>query len=395
MQTVANNTIADMANGMNITGAWNGTSFSGSVTSNVITGAMSGITIDSLKLAGIHDSGDGIDGLTITGNTIRINQLSYSGSVWPNAQTNYGIMFAVGNDLPIRNTVVSDNVVVFDLETTARTSGFTNAGIGGYALNPGVTYSNVVMRGNLIVNSPVAGFSLVADSIDGLDLSGNVIRNAAQSLDPAVGATYKVPIFVMASAGQLSAKISSNSLIDDFAVTRMTVAMYVGASVTGGDVQITDNNVSLLGATKTAFTQYLTLNDNNVKPLWRQTLNATNTLAWPTPFRTMAAGSVVYDFATGMESRLWTTGVGWTTATYPRGGSVGNWFTNKVNVPAGSLDTAASVFRFGTSDGTTFTPKITLDSTNGISSAPNAGTGQSYACWDATGKLIRSDTACR
>ena len=96
MQTVANNTIADMANGMNITGAWNGTSFSGSVTGNVITGAMAGITIDSLKLAGIHDTGDGIDGLTITGNTIRINQLSYAGSVWPNAQTNYGIMFAVG-----------------------------------------------------------------------------------------------------------------------------------------------------------------------------------------------------------------------------------------------------------------------------------------------------------
>ena len=57
---MANNTIADMANGMNITGAWNGTSFSGSVTGNVITGAMSGITIDSLKLAGIHDTGDGI-----------------------------------------------------------------------------------------------------------------------------------------------------------------------------------------------------------------------------------------------------------------------------------------------------------------------------------------------
>ena len=27
--------------------------------------------------------------------------------------------------------------------------------------------------------------------------------------------------------------------------------------------------------------------------------------------------------------------------------------------------------------------------------APQTGTGQSFACWDATGKLIRSDTACR
>ena len=57
----------------------------------------------------------------------------------------------------------------------------------------------------------------------------------------------------------------------------------------------------------------------------------------------MAAGSMVYDFVTGMESRLWTTGVAWTTATYPRGGSVGNWFPlTRFNVPTGSLDTAAS-----------------------------------------------------
>ena len=403
VQTVANNTITDMANGMNITGAWSGTSFSGSVTGNVITGAMSGITIDSLKLAGIHDTGDGIDGLTITGNTIRINQLSYTGSVWPNPQANYGIMFAVGNDMPIRNTIVSDNVVVFDLETSARTSGFTNAGIGGYALNAGVSYNNVVFRGNLIVNSPVAGISLRADSISGLDISGNTIRNAGSSLDPSVGAVYKCPIWVLTTVGTLQGKIESNFIIDDFDTTRLTKGIFLGANAAGGDVQVLWNSISLLGTTKTAFSGYLTLNDNNVQPLFRHTTNPSNTFAWSAQGRPMAAGSTFYDVTTGTQYYLYTTGTAWSSSLaypsgsgiYPRGVSVPDWLVFKYN--AGYLDSAAgnNPLRFGTFDGTTFTPKILLDPLNGVTSVPQAGTGQSFACWDATGKLIRSDTVCR
>jgi hypothetical protein len=405
VQTVANNTITDMANGMNITGAWNGTSFSGSVTGNVITGAMSGITIDSLKLAGIHDTRDGIDGLTITGNTIRINQLSYTGSVWPNAQTNYGIMFAVGNDMPIRNTIVSDNVVVFDLETSARAGGFTNAGIGGFSLNPGVTYSNVVFRGNLIVNSPIGGISLRADSIDGLQISGNTIRNAGSSLDSTVGAVYKCPIWVLTTVGTLQGRIENNFIIDDFDTTRLTKGIFLGANAAGGDVQVLWNSISLLGTTKTSFTGYLTLNDNNVQPLFRHTTNSSNTFAWNAQGRPMAAGSTFYDVTTGTQYYLYTAGTVWSSSLaypsgsgiYPRGVGVTDWLINKFNAGTGTLDSAAgsNTLRFGTFDGTTFTPKILLDPLNGVTSVPQAGTGQSFACWDATGKLIRSDTVCR
>ena len=72
-----------------------------------------------------------------------------------------------------------------------------------------------------------------------------------------------------------------------------------------------------------------------------------------------------------------------------------DWLVFKYN--AGYLDSAAgnNPLRFGTFDGTTFTPKILLDPLNGVTSVPQAGTGQSFACWDATGKLIRSDTVCR
>src|SRR5260370_872880 len=106
----------------------------------------------------------------------------------------------------------------------------------------------------------------------------------------------------------LQGMVDNNQIIDDFATTRMTKAIFAGAAVTGGDLQILWNSVSLLGTTKTAFAGYLSLNDDN---------------------------------------------------------------------------------------GTTFTPKIILDPLNGITSVPQVGTGQSFACWDATGKLVRSDTACR
>jgi hypothetical protein len=66
----------------------------------------------------------------------------------------------------------------------------------------------------------------------------------------------------------------------------------------------------------------------------------------------------------------------------------------KFDSGAGTLDSDVAQ-RFGTFDGTTFTPKIILDPLNGVTSVPQAGTGQSFACWDATGKLIRSDTVCR
>ena len=404
-QTVANNTITDMANGMNITGAWSDTSVSGAVTGNVITGALSGITICSLKVTGYHETGYGIDGVTLTGNTIRLNQLSYTGSVWPNIQTNYGINLATGNDLPARNVLIADNVVVFDEEDASRITDFTNVGIGSTTLTPGITYSNIIVRGNLIVNAPVKGIAFSADAIDGLRISGNTIRNAGQSLYPAVGATYKCPIFLLTSVGMLQGIVDNNQIIDDFPTTRMTKAIFAGAAVTGGDLQILWNSVSLLGTTKTAFAGYLSLNDDNVKPLFRHALNSGNSLAWGPQGRMMSAGSQVYDVTTGTQYYLYATGTAWSSSLaypsgsgiYPRGASVPDWLIAKFNSGTGTLDSGvgSNAQRFGTFDGTTFTPKIILDPLNGVTSVPQAGTGQSFACWDATGKLIRSDTVCR
>jgi hypothetical protein len=404
-QTVANNTITDMANGMNITGAWSDTSVSGTVTGNVITGALSGITICSLKVTGYHETGYGIDGVTLTGNTIRLNQLSYTGSVWPNIQTNYGINLATGNELPARNVLIADNVVVFDEEDVSRITDFTNVGIGSTTLTPGITYSNIIVRGNLIVNAPVKGIAFSADAIDGLRISGNTIRNAGQSLYSAVGATYKCPIFLLTSVGMLQGIVDNNQIIDDFATTRMTKAIFAGAAVAGGDLQILWNSVSLLGTTKTAFAGYLSLNDDNVKPLFRHALNPGSSLAWGPQGRMMSAGSQVYDVTTGTQYYLYATGTAWSSSLaypsgsgiYPRGAGVPDWLIAKFNSGTGTLDSGvgSNAQRFGTFDGTTFTPKIILDPLNGVTSVPQAGTGQSFACWDATGRLIRSDTACR
>jgi hypothetical protein len=301
-QIIANNTIANFGVGINWTGWDTVDSEASQITGNSISGALFGIDLWSHTYSG-HTSGFGINGLTVAGNSIRINQTSYRG-----ANTG-GIVFDNGNNLPVRNVVISGNTVVFDREESVRTGSVASIGIGVYEVAT-ATYSNIVVANNLIDNAPVAGIRFAVPLIDGLVVKNNVIRDAGSSLDSAVNANYKMPIWVMASAGAVNGEISSNTIIDDFAASRITYPFILG-STAASSLTMLWNTISITDATAASWQSYMGgIQDNNIKPLFRHIATGK---PWTTPARFMRNGSQVYDTTTATQYNLLADGTGWFT----------------------------------------------------------------------------------
>ena len=306
-QSITGNTVADFTNGINLTGVSATDSEAGVVSGNAIRGVLYCITLWSRGYRS-HTSGYGINGLAVSGNSCRVNQLSYSRGAGVSSTT--GITVDPGSTLPIANLNVSNNVVVFDLELSIRPGNTVSTGIGWWSVN-NQTATNVSIDNNIVDNAPVAGIRMAVGSAVGLEIRGNTIRDAGSSLDPSVNSGYKTPLAAVTASGALQADIEGNTILDDLAASRMVYPMTLGgpAGVTH-HVRVLDNSIHLLGATTTSFRSYLALLDSNVKPLLRLVAadKAWNASSYPQP---MAAGSAVFDVGSGTEFRLWTEGTIW------------------------------------------------------------------------------------
>jgi hypothetical protein len=304
-QTIANNTIADFAVGMNWTGIAKMDSEASAVTGNSISGALFGIQMWSQSYSA-HTSGFGINGLTVIGNSIRINQTS---SPYAGRASTAGIAFNTNNDLPVTNVVISGNTVVFDREDSGRTGSVANMGIGVYAASGSTAeYSNITIYNNLIDNAPASGIMFFVHSINGLVIKHNVIRDAGSSLDSAIKANYKAPILVTASAGAVNGEISSNTIIDDFAASRITYPFILG-SAAASSLTMLWNTISITDATAASWQSYMGgIQDNSIRPLFR---HIATDKPWTTPARSMRNGSQVYDTTTATQYNLMADGTGW------------------------------------------------------------------------------------
>ena len=278
------------------------------VSANAIRGVLYCITLWS-RTYRAHTAGYGINGLVVSGNSCRVNQLSYSRGAGVSSTT--GITVEPGSTLPIANINISNNVIVFDLEMSRRPGNTASTGIGWWSVN-NQTASNVSIENNIVDNAPVAGIRVAVGSAAGLEIRGNTVRNAGSSLDPSVNSGYKAPVVVVSASGALQADIEDNLILDELATSRMVYPMTLGgaAGVTH-HVRVLDNSIHFLGATTTSFKSYLLILDNHVRPLLRliATDKPWNTSAYPQP---MAAGSEVSDATSGIEFHLWTDGTGWT-----------------------------------------------------------------------------------
>ena len=307
-QSITGNTIADFTNGMNITGVSDADSEASVVSGNVIRGVLYCITLWSRSYR-THTTGYGINGLVVSSNSCRVNQLSYRSGAGVSSTT--GITVDPGTTLPVANLNINNNIVVFDLERSSRPGNTTSAGIGWWSAN-NQPAANLSIENNIVDNAPVAGIRVSVGSAVGLEIRGNTIRNAGSSLDPSVNAGYKTPLIVVSASGLLQADIDANAILDDLDISRMVYPMMLGgAAGVAHHVRVLDNSIHLLGATTTSFKSYLAILDDNLKPLLRMIADdkAWNPSSYLEP---MAAGSEVFDVASGVEFRLWKEGTAWT-----------------------------------------------------------------------------------
>ena len=310
VQSIIGNTIANFTNGINLTGVSSEDSEAGVVSGNSIKGVLYCVTLWS-RAYRAHTSGYGINGVVVTGNSCRVNQLSYTRL--PGASSTSGIVVEPGATLPIANLIISNYVVVFDLEMASRPGNTSSIGLGWWSAS-NQTATNVSIENNIVDNAPVAGIRMAVGSAAGLEIRGNTIRNAGSSLDASVNAGYKAPILVLSTIGAVQADIQGNTIIDDMAASRMVHAMTLGGAANAAHhVRVLDNSIHLLGTNAASFRSYVAILDNDLKPLVR--LIATDH-AWNAAVYThrMAAGSEVVDATTGTHYDLQSDGITWTKA---------------------------------------------------------------------------------
>ena len=292
--SVTANVITDYAVGMNLTGVAPSDSVGNVVTGNTIRGTLFGIEIWSSTYRG-HLNGYGINGLSITGNTIVVNQSSYT-SPLGTAMATAGIALEPNSNMPVANLIISDNAVTFDLEGSPRPASSASMGIGWWS-TVGQTAETFIIANNVIDNAPVAGIRLAA-ALRGCRVSGNIIRNAGSSLDTAIAADYKTPIFI-AGAPSTDVEIVDNQIIDNLQPSRMRTALLLATSKgTSSSLRVRNNSVLVLGPNKSSFKWYVQVLDDSTRPLL--------VAAWDdfvAPVRKVASGSEVTDSKNGVSWR--------------------------------------------------------------------------------------------
>ncbi len=165
--SISGNIISFYQNGMNIVDTK-----SSQVTGNAITSAQFGILLWALT---------GMDGATVTGNSISIDNVDRG------AATSGGIALAYDNSAlgPHSNLSITSNVVLCQQEPHPRpVSGDVNYGIGLQSLG---NLTNVVVANNKVINAPVRGIKagvVVPYLASNIQIVGNNIVDPGANSDP-------------------------------------------------------------------------------------------------------------------------------------------------------------------------------------------------------------------
>jgi hypothetical protein len=226
-QVISGNIIDGMMIGMNITGVTSGVDSEDiAIIGNSIDNAYYGIQIWSAKYPGgvLHQSGYGINGLSASGNNIRLRQTLWtvnagSGAAMPGNSS--GIFINATGTLPAKALLISGNTVEFDLSATA-SEPVNNSGIGiGYwdATNAN-SVEDLRITHNAVRNAPVAAIRFAAGGA-GVEISNNEIVNPGSSLNPALVSSYRAGILIGNMRPVAGIRIINNTISDTLARTRM------------------------------------------------------------------------------------------------------------------------------------------------------------------------------
>lgn len=339
-QTITGNTIDAFQDGINVTGVALTDSDGITVTGNAITRGYYGIDIFS-STNGSHNSGFGVFGLTISGNSIVLNQILYTVNAQSGAAPTgnpSGIFVDPSANLPLSNISITGNTVVFDLESSSsapyNTSGM---GIGYWDSTTTNSISHVNVSQNLIVNATVNGIRFAVNMTD-VVISGNVLINPGSSSNSGVTASFQNGMFLASTTAATDIRVLDNVITDNQATSRMVrgITLLLAAS---SEILLTGNVFTVSGATHTSYLFAIDVSTNTQLPY------AKNTQVLPKvtssfPSHQFAQGSTLQDASTGS---IWTVGSNGTTWAVPGGVGQASFADDFLHCISVTIATSAAV----------------------------------------------------
>lgn len=221
------------------------------ITGNTINGAFYGIALWSNQYAG-HTTGNGLNGVVVSGNSIRLNQTAYLAMGHYNNPA--GITVDPHSDLPIKNTMIIGNTVEYDLETIAYTTLDTSGcGIGYWDFLQTNSAHEFTIANNNVLNAPGHAIRCDVDCVNFV-ITGNSITNPGSSVG-FVNVFSRVGIFVRNGTAtvQKNILISNNNIQDAQATSKMVYGITIACpNNTAGGISCIGNMISATGATVTS-----------------------------------------------------------------------------------------------------------------------------------------------
>jgi hypothetical protein len=250
--TITGNAIEGFEIGMNITGVTQAIDSEDiTVAGNTIWKGYYGIEIWSQKYPGgvLHQTGYGISGLRVTGNSIRLNQTLWTTNAVngaPMLGNPSGIFLNPRSTLPVKSLTISGNTVEFDLSVSASepviAAGF---GIGYWDAMTGNTCEQLTITHNIVRNAPAVAIRFATGGAD-VEISNNQIVNPGSTLNPALQASYRTGILIANPLPVPGIRVLDNTIVDNLPDPRMRYGILV-ASPNPGDVVLSGNIVSSSG----------------------------------------------------------------------------------------------------------------------------------------------------
>ena len=257
--TVENNTTVNWGGGIIVTGIAKVTTENVVVTNNDISGCTIGIYVWSMQYL-THTTGYGIDGCSITDNTISIEKVGGVGDT----ETRGGVYINPTSNLDINDLTIDNNdITVTALETEAGGKQIVSIGIGWWDIYSLYTISNSTVTNNTITNFPNSGIRFSCN-VENCTVSGNTLGDNGSTM-AYIPVAYRAPILI--AGGSISGlEVSANTIIDDLPVTRNKFFIYaLAASSTG--FEIIDNTFQVTGSNRAAFERQVQLDSDTPCPL--------------------------------------------------------------------------------------------------------------------------------
>ena len=260
-QTVRGNRVENYICMANITGI-SATTIGVVVQGNIGRGVGTGIVLWSATY-GTNTSGYGMVDVVVRDNIVEVDMDAWQSTV----AYNCGISFNTGNDLPVRNVSIQDNIVRYKTFTMVPSaSDNVSAGIQWYRTPNALTGSdlNVDISRNTIENPPAAGIYINTNSTatKRLNVQNNTIINPGTGNSPNFVASYKSGILMTGVYEDV--RIAGNLFVDDRGthiiskgIDASTVTSTVNCEVRSNTLRVTDgaNVIAFSGASTATWRQ--------------------------------------------------------------------------------------------------------------------------------------------